>query len=68
MGQVIIFQVRQQPGCAPAGGGPAQILFFTGVRYQRDDPDAGSPAPDTPAPHTPAPRESRGAGRHRRGG
>ena len=64
MGKVIVFR---PPDAAPrrAGeGGRAQILFFTGVRYQRDDPDAGAPEPISPAP---APRASHGGRRRRKG-
>jgi hypothetical protein len=63
MGKVIAFRPRQQAARAPSKGGDAQILFFTGVRYQRHDPEAGSPAPERPSPQV-----SRGGGRRRRRG
>jgi hypothetical protein len=40
MGKVISFrpEARRRASCAPPDG-PAQILFFTGVRYYRDGGD-----------------------------
>jgi hypothetical protein len=49
MGEVIAFRRRQQAARAPSEDGAAQILFFTGVRYERDDPNAESPAPQRPS-------------------
>ena len=45
MGQVIAFRLRAQPKRRPPPDGPARILFFTGVRYQRDEPGLGRPGP-----------------------
>jgi hypothetical protein len=65
MGQVIAFRLRAQPKLQPPPDGQAQILFFTGVRYQHDDPDS-----DAPLHETASPEPRRGGGRktggHRR--
>ena len=66
MGEVISFRQPEKPGRPPADHGPARILFFTGVRYQRDDPPASRPAP---APSAPAGnRGGKLGGRRRRRG
>jgi hypothetical protein len=64
MGQVIAFRLQAQPKRRPPPDGPARILFFTGVRYQRDDADlvASDCEPTTPESR----RGGRKAGGHRR--
>jgi len=55
MGEVVSFkrEARRRISCAPPEG-PAQILFFTGVRYYRDDQDgeANSKARRAAAPRS----------------
>jgi hypothetical protein len=55
MDEVIAFRPRDEAARERAQEGSAQILFFTGARYRRDDPDA-----DLSAPRRPFPRENRG--------
>jgi hypothetical protein len=62
MGEVTAFRPRDAAS-RPAPAGPAQILFFTGVRYQRDDPTS-----ETPAPSSTTGQEQRGGGKRRRRG
>jgi hypothetical protein len=50
MGDIINLKLRDQAGRPSAGHGAAKILFFTGVRYQRDDADKSRPAPGPSAP------------------
>lgn len=50
MGDIISFRPRELTGGPPADLGPANILFFTGVRYQRDDAHTVRPAPKPSAP------------------
>ncbi len=57
MGEVIGFRLREQARRPPVEAGPAQILFFTGVRYQRNDENASRPGPGPSDP-----------GENRRGG
>ena len=64
MGQVIAFRLRAQPKRRPPPDGPALIFFFTGVRYQHDDPDLPV-SPGDPAAAE-AHRGGRKAGGHRR--
>jgi len=61
MGEVMAFRPRDEGARGPAREGAAQILFFTGVRYQRDDAHAAAPAPQRP------PRQANRGGRRRRG-
>ncbi len=68
MGQVIAFRLQAQPKLRPPPDGPAQILFFTGVRYQRDEPDSGDPAHETTAPESRRGGRKAGSHRRRRGG
>ena len=68
MGQVIAFRLQAQPKLRPPPDGPAQILFFTGVRYQRDDPDSDAPTHDTAAPESRRGGRKAGGHRRRRGG
>lgn len=51
MGEVVAFRMRKEARRAPANGGAAEILFFTGVRYQRDEPVEASDAPQDSSPH-----------------
>ncbi len=67
MGQVIVFRLQAQPKRRPPQDGPARILFFTGVRYQRDDPDSGTPANETTPPGSPRAGRKVGGNRPRRG-
>jgi hypothetical protein len=65
MGQLIAFRPREPSGAASEQGA-AEILFFTGVRYQRHDAEPSSSAPDPKAPEE---RSGRGRlGRRRRRG
>ncbi len=68
MGQVIAFRLRAQPQRRPPPDSPARILFFTGVRYQRDEPDSGDPAHETASPESPRGGRKAGGHRRRRGG
>jgi hypothetical protein len=45
MSDVIRFQPAKAPRRSAADGRGAQILFFTGVRYQRMSDDQRAPAP-----------------------
>ncbi len=70
MGQVVAFRPeersRREPGRAARDEGAAEILFFTGVRYQRDDAE---PASNVPDPNASGERSGRGRlGRRRRRG
>ena len=49
MGQVIAFRPREQAALKPARNGAAEILFFTGVRRQRDEPERPDGAASVPA-------------------
>ncbi len=63
MGIVIYLPERVDADAArePRKLGPAQILFFTGVRYERhpDGPDAQGRASDRPVADAPRPRRRR---------
>jgi hypothetical protein len=49
MNNVIPFRPAKSPSRMASGDrGAAQILFFTGVRYQRLSEDAVAPAPQPP--------------------
>jgi hypothetical protein len=54
MGELIVFRSAASPRKESAErGDAAQILFFTGVRYQRTpDPTLGSEGGDTDAPRS----------------
>ena len=52
MGQVIAFRLQAQPKRRPPPDSPARILFFTGVRYQRDEPDSDAPTHETASPES----------------
>jgi hypothetical protein len=56
MGQVIAFRQREPGGRATVERSAAEILFFTGVRYERHDSEAKAPEPNSPD-------EGRGRGR-----
>jgi hypothetical protein len=47
MGKVIRFQPAKAPRHSPADDRGPQILFFTGVRYQRMSDDQRASAPQT---------------------
>ena len=49
MGEVVVFRPQRRVERAPSGEGEAQILLFTGVRYQRDDPAPALEPSQTPA-------------------
>jgi hypothetical protein len=50
MSNVIHFRSTNSPRrTAPGGRGAAQILFFTGVRYQRWSEDAQASQPQAPS-------------------
>jgi hypothetical protein len=38
MGEIIAFGARSRAAARPPAAGEAQILFFLGVRYVRDEP------------------------------
>jgi len=50
MGEVIVLRAQRRGEGAPSREGEAQILLFTGVRYQRDD-SAPASAPSQPPAH-----------------
>ncbi len=57
----IVIDFRRPPGPGrqkPAGGGLAEILFFTGVRYERDRPAAGDALKDGKRARSAHPRET----------
>ena len=56
MGQVIAFRPREPSDRAPSDERAAEILFFTGVRYERHEREAKAPDPLSPD-------ERRGRGR-----
>jgi len=58
MGEVISFRRRQHAGRARDEGDAAQILFFTGVRYTREDSPATKPGQKSPKAE-----QSRGGGK-----
>jgi hypothetical protein len=62
MGDVIAFRPQANSGRGRRPDGCAQILFFTGVRYHRDD------AAERPSRSRPSPPKKRGAGRSLGGG
>ncbi|HEY8261625.1 MAG TPA: hypothetical protein VIG55_10475 [Methylosinus sp.] len=43
MGEIIAFGARSRAAARPPAAGEAQILFFLGVRYVRDEPTKRSP-------------------------
>ncbi|MCI4680540.1 hypothetical protein K9U39_04005 [Rhodoblastus acidophilus] len=44
MGEIVPFRIASRPRAVDAPPqGPAQILFFLGVRYVRDDGEKGGP-------------------------
>lgn len=60
MGQVIDFQLQSRTARSTRtshGVGPAEILFFTGVRYERREPEGAAIA----SPKAQAPRVPRGS-------
>jgi hypothetical protein len=61
MGEIVLFRSETRPrGNTDAPQGPAEILFFTGVRYERHDDDAGGPKrrdPEGAAPRRPRRRK-----------
>jgi len=69
MGELLLFRpVGGQDRKAPrARGAAAQILFFTGVRYQRAEPLGPTPASDSSAPPSGGMGGAGGGRRKRRG-
>ena len=61
MGEIVLFRSATRPrGNTVAPQGPAEILFFTGVRYERHDDDSGGPKrrdPEGAAPRRPRRRK-----------
>jgi hypothetical protein len=43
MGEIIAFGARSRAAAPPPAPGEAQILFFLGVRYVRDEPTKPAP-------------------------
>jgi hypothetical protein len=43
MGEIIKLSARPRAAASPPAPGEAQILFFLGVRYVRDEPTRRSP-------------------------
>lgn len=67
MGEIIAFQTpKRRCRVAPSGG--AQILFFTGVRYQRGIEDGPSPIAEPGSPREDGRRGRVGGGKRRRRG
>jgi hypothetical protein len=54
MGTVLMFQARPQMAGGHETAGPAEILLFTGVRYERMVDE--TPAPENPTEAHEAPR------------
>lgn len=49
MGEIVPFRCESRPRAAAAAPeGPAQILFFLGVRYERHDDESGGPQKRNP--------------------
>jgi hypothetical protein len=58
MGEILPFRIESRPRAATvAPQGPAEILFFTGVRYERHDD--GPSGPQSRASTGTAPRRQR---------
>jgi hypothetical protein len=54
MGEILPFRIEPRPRAATVPPqGPAEILFFTGVRYERHDDGAGGPQSRAPAGASP---------------
>ena len=67
MGEIIAFRRRKHRDWVPLGGG-AEILFFTGVRYQRGIEPAPPPLAEPRSPRQDGGRGGVGGGKRRRGG
>jgi hypothetical protein len=58
MGEILPFRIESRPRAAKVPPqGPAEILFFMGVRYERHDD--GTSGPQSRAPAGAAPRRQR---------
>jgi hypothetical protein len=62
MSNVIHFRPGYSPSRMASGDGGAQILFFTGVRYQRWSEEAHAPQPQAQGPGESAFRLAKPAG------
>ena len=69
MGELLLFRPvgGQERKTQSAGGEPAQILFFTGVRYQRAEAHAAPLESESGAPPPDGMGGARGGRRKRRG-